>query len=252
MRLPIRATRTVRILDLALAIGAVTVIGVAVWVFVLGGLSGESESIASQPPASEADGLSNLLGNRLNCDAIRGTDYFSPEERTWFLNKCTGQSTSLASPPPSPATLLSDEPTPAPQIVPASIQLSPSQRTAQEPEEPARLSTPASPTRTPAPVEPFPAPTPQAQPPSVSRQDLVDYAHYFYCRYMYGGYGPWTAPICQPGNTDCGGECSCIVDAMLYNFTLEQIATQGPAATENYLAADIQSCITRYQPAPLQ
>ena len=141
-----------RILDAALATGAVAVIGVAVWVFVLGGLSGESESIASQPPASEADGLSNVMGNRLNCDAIRGTDYFSPEERTWFLNKCTGQSTSLASPPPSPATLLSDEPTPAPQILPTSIQLSPSLRTVQKPEEPARPSTPASPAPTPAPL----------------------------------------------------------------------------------------------------
>jgi hypothetical protein len=25
----------------------------------------------------------------MNCDAIRGTDYCSAEERTWFLNNCT-------------------------------------------------------------------------------------------------------------------------------------------------------------------
>ena len=27
--------------------------------------------------------------NRLNCDAIRGTDYYSPQEREWFLTNCT-------------------------------------------------------------------------------------------------------------------------------------------------------------------
>lgn len=81
-------------------------------------------------------------------------------------------------------------------------------------------------------------------------QDLVDYAHYLYCRYMYGGYGPWAFPICQPGNTD-DGTSSCIVDAMLHNFTLEQIATQDLDAIGDYLAADVQSCITRGQPAPL-
>jgi len=33
---------------------------------------------ALQPPVS----------NRANCDAIRGTDYLSPEERQWFLARC--------------------------------------------------------------------------------------------------------------------------------------------------------------------
>jgi hypothetical protein len=29
-----------------------------------------------------------LSPNRLNCDAIRGTDYLSGDERNWFLSNC--------------------------------------------------------------------------------------------------------------------------------------------------------------------
>ncbi len=35
--------------------------------------------------------------NRADCDAIRGTDYESPEERTWFLANCIGGATANTS-----------------------------------------------------------------------------------------------------------------------------------------------------------
>ncbi len=92
-----------------------------------------------------------------------------------------------------------------------------------------------------------PPPTPTL----LTRQDLVDYAHYLYCSYHYGGSGPWTVPICQPGTTDCAAECSCIVNDMLFNFTLEQITRQGMAVTAELLAADVQWCLTHWLPAPL-
>ena len=37
------------------------------------------------PPAPTA---APVVANRANCDQIRGTDYNSPEERTWFLSNC--------------------------------------------------------------------------------------------------------------------------------------------------------------------
>lgn len=35
--------------------------------------------------------------NRGDCDAIRGTDYLSPDERSWFLANCTGGQAAVSS-----------------------------------------------------------------------------------------------------------------------------------------------------------
>lgn len=39
---------------------------------------------ASPPPPQQGP------PNRMNCDAIRGTQYLSPEERSWYLGNCLG------------------------------------------------------------------------------------------------------------------------------------------------------------------
>ena len=130
-----------RIFNLVIAAAVVVLIGVTLWVFVLGGLSGESQPLVSQPPASQA-GLTPTSGarNRLDCDTIRGTNYLSPEERTWFLDNCSG--------------LSADQPTLAPPAVPSGDQPPP--------------PLPSTPTPLPPPPqEPAPAPTatPKAPPP---------------------------------------------------------------------------------------
>lgn len=49
----------------------------------------EAQPEATDTPEPEAPPPApTQVLNRLNCDQIRGTDYFSPEERTWFLANC--------------------------------------------------------------------------------------------------------------------------------------------------------------------
>ena len=45
---------------------------------------------STQPPARPTTVPTARVTNRQNCDAIRGTDYLSTEERDWFLRKCEG------------------------------------------------------------------------------------------------------------------------------------------------------------------
>lgn len=45
-----------------------------------------TEAPALEPTPSPA--TPTQVSNRENCAEIRGTDYFSPEERTWFLANC--------------------------------------------------------------------------------------------------------------------------------------------------------------------
>lgn len=47
--------------------------------------AGEAEATPT-PAGPEAEPTQVL--NRLDCNEIRGTDYASPEERTWFLANC--------------------------------------------------------------------------------------------------------------------------------------------------------------------
>jgi len=62
--------------------------------------SGDADS--SEPPAldsletpastgAEPTATPEPVTNRENCDEIRGNDYLSPEERTWFLENCVTQ-----------------------------------------------------------------------------------------------------------------------------------------------------------------
>jgi hypothetical protein len=48
----------------------------------------EEEEVAATDEAAEDEGPADPLVNRENCDEIRGNAYFSPEERTWFLDNC--------------------------------------------------------------------------------------------------------------------------------------------------------------------
>lgn len=47
----------------------------------------------STPQAAEAEPTAEPapVNNRQNCDQIRGTQYISPEERTWYLANCVRQ-----------------------------------------------------------------------------------------------------------------------------------------------------------------
>lgn len=151
-----------RVLDLAIAAVGATLIGVALWVFVVGGPSGKSEPSASQPPASQA-GLTPtsvqeptaMSRNRRDCDAIPGTDYLSPEERTWFLNNCiTSPVDQPPPPPPPPAASAADHPPAPPPAAPSADQPLPPAATPPEEEPPAP----------PPPAEEPPPPPPEEEP----------------------------------------------------------------------------------------
>ncbi len=47
----------------------------------------ETPSPQTQPP-TPAPTATAVITNRANCDQIRGTDYYSPDERQWFLANC--------------------------------------------------------------------------------------------------------------------------------------------------------------------
>jgi hypothetical protein len=51
----------------------------------------ESAETTATPPAEIplVTPTPENVTNRQNCDQIRGTDYFSPEERSWYLSNCT-------------------------------------------------------------------------------------------------------------------------------------------------------------------
>jgi hypothetical protein len=56
---------------------------------------GRKEDQTTVPPQATATPADRMLTptpaqilNRQDCEKVRGTDYFSPEERTWFLNNC--------------------------------------------------------------------------------------------------------------------------------------------------------------------
>lgn len=69
------------------------------------------EPTASGPP-EPAPTVGPRTTNRQDCDAIRGTDYFSVEERSWFLSNCVIQQPApqQASPQLPPLTGVSDAP----------------------------------------------------------------------------------------------------------------------------------------------
>jgi len=143
-----------RIFDLGIAAAVVALVGVAVWVFVLGGPSGDSDAQVSQPPGSEAGPPPDAAENRLDCDAIRGTDYLSPEERTWFLANCSGSAADQPS-PPSPATPSANQPPPTDTPMVSGDGPPPTVLPVDEPLVP---PPPAPPTPTPRPAEPAPQP----------------------------------------------------------------------------------------------
>lgn len=150
-----------RIFDVVIAVAVVTLAGAAVWVFVIGGPSGDTEAQVSQPPASEPSQAPEREAiNRLDCDAIRGTDYLSSEERTWFLENC-GES-SPRQPTPAVSLVVSED-QPLPTDTPTLSEDVPPPTLAPE-EEPPLPPPPAPPTSTPRPPEP--APTAIAQAPA--------------------------------------------------------------------------------------
>ena len=122
-----------RLGDVAIAAALVTFAGVALWVFVLGGPSDDSQPLASQPPASEAELTpTSVARNRGDCDAIRGTDYLSADERTWFLDNCTAPSADEPLLTQRPA-LSADEPPPSPPAAPQAEQPPPPPAPPEEP-----------------------------------------------------------------------------------------------------------------------
>jgi hypothetical protein len=74
-----------------------TLLGV-VFVILAGGFAAFSQPETSGSPAAEFQvdkaeepaASPTTTVNREDCDAIRGTQYFSPEERVWFLANCVG------------------------------------------------------------------------------------------------------------------------------------------------------------------
>ena len=50
--------------------------------------AGPETAPPAQAPAPPGPTATAVVANRANCDQIRGTDYNSPEERTWFLANC--------------------------------------------------------------------------------------------------------------------------------------------------------------------
>lgn len=128
-----------RILDLAIAAGGATLIGVALWVFVLGGPSGDS-----QPPASQTEPTVTSMAT-------------AP-----LPTETQASAASLEEQPPSPPPPVApskQEPSPPPESVDEQSQPPPSNVVAPPPPPPATTVPPA-----PTPTLP-PAPTATPQPP---------------------------------------------------------------------------------------
>jgi hypothetical protein len=80
-------------------IKSLTLLGIAV-VLICGSLvqftstsTGDTGSSGSPAPLTrtlspDPRATPEVLTNRQDCDAIRGTDYLSPDERTWYLANC--------------------------------------------------------------------------------------------------------------------------------------------------------------------
>jgi hypothetical protein len=80
------------------AVGISVLMSLAVLLAVDSAWNGVSPAAAgSQPGPARAV---QFLTDRFDCDAIRGTDYQSEDERTWFLTYCVGGPASAAQPLP--------------------------------------------------------------------------------------------------------------------------------------------------------
>jgi hypothetical protein len=77
--------------------------------------AGDASAAARGP---ELDTRASVLHqNRADCRAIRGTDYWSDEERAWFLTYCVDR----AAAPPEPVYVIVAPPAPVFQPAPASV-----------------------------------------------------------------------------------------------------------------------------------
>jgi hypothetical protein len=81
--------------------GVVLVLSASVLAGIFGGGGTTDAGISSAPapvlesptavPTPQATPEPTPVANRADCSAIRGTDYHSPEERTWYLANCVNR-----------------------------------------------------------------------------------------------------------------------------------------------------------------
>jgi len=55
------------------------------------GVPAQSVAQAEPAPAAPTQHTEATATNRADCDVIRGTDYFSADERTWYLTNCVSR-----------------------------------------------------------------------------------------------------------------------------------------------------------------